>query len=189
LRGVEARFKKAQSAVDAMLVERTRAQKAAVWTTLAAKEQLCEELDNLVMAGNCAPETAQLVQDQWNASPALPDAWEKKMLARRDAAAGALADSTHAADQIKRIEQGTEVRRERLLEMELALGLDSPPEFQQQRLALQVKQLRDRFKNETTTGANTPAERLLAWCAEPGVASESDRRRVQRLFSKVAGKA
>jgi hypothetical protein len=76
-----------------------------------------------------------------------------------------------------------------LLELELALGLDSPAELQQQRLALQVKQLRDRFKNEATTGANTPVERLLAWCAEPGVTDASDRQRLQRIFAKVTAKA
>ena len=185
LRGVETRFKKAQAAVDAILAERTRAQKAAVWTTLAAKESLCEELDAGVRAGNAAAD----VQDKWAALPPLPDAWEKQMAARRDSAVQALSDPASADDYRKRVEHGIETRREKLLELELALGLDSPAEFQKLRLALQVKQLRDRFKNEATAGANTPAERLLAWCAEPGVADDSDHQRVQRVFVKISGKA
>lgn len=183
LRGVETRFKKAQAAVEAMLAERTRAQKAAVWTTLAAKETLCEELDAAVRAGNAAD-----VQDKWTALPPLPDAWEKQISARRDAALRAMSEPASADDYRKRIEHGIETRRDKLLELELALGLDSPAEFQKLRLALQVKQLRDRFKNEAATGANTPAERLLAWCAEPGVADDSDRQRLQRIFAKVGGK-
>jgi hypothetical protein len=189
LRGIETRFKKAQTAVDAMLAERARAQKAAVWTTLAAKEQVCEELDGLVRAGNAAPDSGTAWQDKWAALAALPDAWEKKMLARRDGALRALADPAQAAGYSASIERGNDGRRERLLELELALGLDSPPELQQQRLALQVKQLRDRFKNEATAGANTPAERLLAWCAEPGMADAADRQRLQRIFARVAAKA
>ena len=189
LRGIEVRFKKAQTAIDAMLAERARAQKAAVWTTLAAKEQLSEELDGLVRAGNVATDAATALQDKWTALPALPDAWEKKMLARRDAALSALADSALTANHIARVERGNQMRRERLLELELALGLDSPAEFQQQRLALQVKQLRDRFKNEATTGADSATERLVAWCAEPGIAAAADRRRSERIFAKVSARA
>ena len=185
LRGIETRFKKAQTAVDAMLAERARAQKAAVWTTLAAKESVCEELDSSVLAGNAA---ADAMQDKWTALPPLPDAWEKQMLIRRDAALRALSDPAATDDYRKRIEAGIETRRERLLELEIALGLDSPAEFQQQRLAFQVKQLRDRFKNEATAGANTAAERLLAWCAQTGVADASDRQRLERVFAKVSGK-
>ncbi|MDB5811385.1 MAG: hypothetical protein JWN94_3507 [Betaproteobacteria bacterium] len=189
LRGVEVRFKKAQTAVDAMLAERARAQKAAVWTTLASKEQLCEELDGLVRAGNAAADAATAPSEKWNALPELPADWEKKLRTRRDAAVGALAETAVADTYRQRIEAGSEVRRERLLELEIALSLDSPPEFQQQRLALQVKQLRDRFKNAAATGADTAAERLVAWCAEPGIADAEDRRRSERIFKKVSAKA
>ncbi|MEO7727302.1 MAG: DUF349 domain-containing protein [Burkholderiales bacterium] len=189
LRGVETRFKKAQAAIDTRLATRAREQKAAVWTTLAAKENLCAELDGMVGTAAGADQVqATGVQDKWTTLPALPDAWEKPMLARRDDALRALA-TPGAGDYATRIERGTTARRERLLELELALGLDSPGEFQQQRLALQVKQLRDRFKNEAGIGANTPVERLLAWCAAPGVADASDRERVARVFAKISRNA
>ena len=187
LRGIEARFKKAQAAIDATLAERARAQKAAVWTTLAAKEQWCEELEGLARTG-AAVDAATAIQEKWAALPALPDAWEKKMLARRDAAVRALTDPAAGADYRTRIEDGSAARREGLLELELAFGLDSPAEFQPQKLALQVRQLRDRFKNAATPAAS-PAERLVAWCAEPGIADESDRLRIARIFSKASAKA
>ena len=187
LRGLETRFKKAQTAVDTMLSARSRAQKAAVWTTLAAKQSLCEELDASVRAGNAA-DAASTVREKWAALPPLTDSWEKKLVARRDAALHALSEPTAATDYLARIEHGIETRRERLLELELTLGLDSPAEFQSQRLALQVKQLRDRFKNETPAGADTAAERLLAWCAEPGVADTSNRQRSERIFAKMSSK-
>jgi hypothetical protein len=175
--------------VDAVLSERARAQKAAVWTTLAAKEHLCEELDSRVLAGNTSADDSSAVQEKWAALPPLPDAWEKKLAARRDAAVRALADPAAAGDYRALIEQGIEARRERLLELELALGLESPAEFQQQRLALQVKQLRDRFKNAATAGADTATERLVAWCAEPGVSAADERLRCERIFSKISTRA
>ena len=187
LRGIEARFKKAQVAIDATLAERARAQKAAVWTTLAAKEQWCEDLEGLARTG-AAVDAATAIQENWAALPALPDAWEKKMLARRDAAVRALTDPAAGADYRTRIEDGSAARREGLLELELAFGLDSPAEFHPQKLALQVKQLRDRFKNAATPAAS-PAERLVAWCAEPGIADESDHLRIARIFSKASAKA
>jgi putative intracellular protease/amidase len=160
---------------------------------LAAKERLCEELDALMCSGGAsAPLEAESVeaqsaaaQERWTALLALPAAWEKKLLSRRDAALGALSDAAAGGKYLARIEQGAGSRREGLLELELLLGLESPPEFQPQRLALQVKQLRDRFQSARTTGAVTAGERLLAWCAQPGVADALDRQRCERIFSKV----
>jgi hypothetical protein len=188
LRGVEARFKKAQTAVDTLLATRARALKAAVWTTLAAKQQLCDELDGKLRTGSLTAEDATAAQEKWAALPALPDAWEKPLVARRDGALRTVSEPATAADYGARIERGVESRRERLLELELSLGLDSPPEFQKLRLALQVKQLRDRFKNAATTGADTATERLLAWCAEPGVTDDADRQRSERIFAKISAR-
>ena len=61
------------------------------------------------------------------------------MIGRRDAALRALADEAAAAAHVARIERGAESRREMLLELELLLGLECPPELQAQRLALQVQ--------------------------------------------------
>ena len=83
------------------------------------------------------------------------------------------------------VESGAAARSDALLELEMALGLDSPAEFQAQRLALQVRQLRDRFQSSGTASAASPADRLVAWCATPGVADTRDRARVQRVFSAV----
>jgi len=193
LRDLESRFTKGRAAMEAMLSARVRSREAAVWQTLAAKERLCEELDGLVHSGGgLALLEAESVeaqsaapQERWAALPALPAAWEKKMLARRDTALGALSEAAAAGKYLTRIEQGAGSRREGLLELELLLGLESPPEFQPQRLALQVKKLRDRFQSARTNGAVTAGERLLAWCAQPGVADVLDRQRCERIFSKV----
>jgi hypothetical protein len=117
--------------------------------------------------------------------PPLPAAWDKAMLARRSAALRALADETAAGAHLARIDGIAESRREMLLELEMLLGLECPPELQAQRFALQVKQLRDRFQSAAKIGGNTAGERLLAWCAQPGVADALDRQRCERVFSAM----
>ena len=170
---------------------RVRSRETAVWQTLAAKERLCEQLDSLVRSN---PDTAAVAaqpaaaRERWADLPALPAAWEKQLATRRDAALNALSDVAAAGDYRARVERGIESRRESLLELELLLGLDSPAEFQAQRLALQLKQLRERFKGAAAISADAAGERLVAWCGEPGVADAGDRQRCERIFT-AAGKA
>ena len=191
LRDLEIRFSKGRVALEAMLSARARSREAAVWQTLIAKERLCEELDASVRPGGAstAAEAAETqstaVPDRWAALPVLPAAWEKKMLARRDAALAALADAAAAAKYLARVEQGTAARREDLLELELLLGVDSPPEVQGQRLALQVKKLKERFSSAASTGPVTAGERLVAWCAQSGVTDALDRQRCARVVTRV----
>jgi DNA repair protein SbcC/Rad50 len=178
LRGLQSRFTNAKMAVEAALSARARTRAAAVWRDLAAKERVCEELDRLVLAGEGGA-AAAAAHAQWTALAVLPAAWEKAMIGRRDAALRALGDIVAAAAHVVRIETCAESRREILLELELLLGLECPPELQGQRRALQLKQLRDRFQGAAPTGANNAGERLLAWCAQPGVAGTRDRQRYE----------
>jgi DNA repair protein SbcC/Rad50 len=188
LREVETRFKKAKAAVDTLLSTRTRSREAAVWQTLSAKERLCEELDSAVQAGagsNAVEAAAASVQEQWAKLPEMSAPWEKRMAARRDAAMRALSDAGIAGKHVAAIERNALLRREILVELELVLGLDTPPSFQAQRLALQVKQLKERFSSAVTASAESAGERLLAWCALSGVADALDRQRSERIFAKV----
>ena len=184
-RSLETRFAKAKTAAEGALSARIRAREAAVWQTLLAKERLCEELDRVLYSRERSAEVAQVVTTQWATLPTLPPVWEKAMLARRDAASHALDDLGAAKKYVSQIEHGIESRREVLLEIELLLGLECPPELQAQRLALQVKHLRDRFQSAGTIGPNTAAERLLAWCSEPGVVEARDRERCERVFLAI----
>ena len=183
-RGLESRFTNAKRAMEAALSARARARETEVWRTLAAKERLCEELDRRLCSGEGTADAAA-AHAQWTALTALPAAWEKAMVGRRDAALRALADEAVAAAHVMRIERGSESRQEMLLGLELLFGLESPPELQAQRRALQLKQLRERFQGAATTGANSAGDRLLLWCAQPGVADARDRQRCERVFSAM----
>ena len=183
-RALEARFTSARTAVEAALAARHRSRESAVWQTLAAKERLCEELDRALRSrgDGTVPDGTDA---RWTALPALPPAWEKAMLARRDAALRALADDSAAVAHLARIDEGSEARREMLLQLEMQLGLECPPELQAQRFALQVKLLRDRFQSPAAPGANSVGERLLAWCAQSGVIDPHDRPRCDRVFAAM----
>lgn len=183
-RELDPRFRKAHTAVEAVLSARVRSRGAAVWKTLAAKERLCDALDSLVQSGADAAAAAPM-QEQWLALTALPSAWEQKMSARRDAALSALSDRAVGSEYCARIGPSMEARRQNLVELELSLGLDSPAEFQAQRLALQVKQLKERFRGSAAGNTDTPGERLLGWCARPGVSSALDQQRCERIFSEI----
>jgi hypothetical protein len=189
VREVEPRFRRARTAAENAIANRARSREAASWQVLAAKEQLCEQLDRAVQSsvdGDTAQAAMNDVQQSWADMPPLPPGQEKPLLARRDGAITALTDASKPAARAAQIAANADRRREMLLELELMLGLDSPPALQQQRLALQVRQLKERFKTATTI---KPAERLLDWCALPGVCESTDRQRAERIFAKCARSA
>jgi hypothetical protein len=182
---LEARYRAARGSVEELLHGRSRASEAAVWQTLLAKERLCEELDALVIAGS-EPDAAvaESVEQRWSALPPLAAESEQMMLGRRNAALRALADADERLDHAERIEDRTASRRDALLELELMLGMDSPADLQPQRLAVQVKQLRDRFKRTTADSAGS-VQILLNWCSLPGVAQPRDRQRCERIVARL----
>jgi hypothetical protein len=180
---LESRFRAARSAVDGMLGARSRGKEAAVWQALLAKARLCEELDAALMGEPPAAVDAQSVHGRWGELPALQAEWEKKMAARRDEALRAFDDEDARYDHLDRIDEGVAVRRDALLELELALGLPSPADLTKERLAVQVKQLRSRFKS--AAGGGSAAEALLQWCATPGVADERDRGRCEKIVESL----
>lgn len=182
---LQSRFTAARTTVEAELASRARSRSTAVWKALAQKEDLCEKLDRLVQSSNGEPASADALVEQWNALPALSADWEQHVAARRDAAVQALSDAGTSADYRERIEEGTELRHERLLELEIALGLETPKELQAERLALQMKKLKDRFKRGATEEAQAAGQLLLTWCSEPGVANELDRARAELVFRKI----
>jgi hypothetical protein len=185
---LEARFRTARTSVEEALRRRANAQKAAVWRTLLDKERLCAELDALVSGERDAERAATVVESvlqRWTALPSLAAAWEQKLTARRDAAQAALADDDARDRHIEQMEKSIASRRDALLELELMLGLDSPPDLQPQRIALQVKRLRDRFKRAAESGTATADQLLVEWCAQPGVADERDRQRCERIIASI----
>ena len=185
LREVEPRFRRAKIAVDAMIADQSRQREAAVWQTLAAKERLSETLDRAVRDSANDAEAVARVDAQWAQLPELPPAWEKSLRSRRDAATRALADPASANKLRDTIARTAVERRQVLLELELVLGLDSPAELQSERLALQVRQLKERFKSSVSVTPETAGERFVNWCAMAGIVEGNDRARSERIISAL----
>jgi hypothetical protein len=172
-RALEGRFRNALKSVDNAIASLARARETAVWKTLAAKDRLCDASG------------AAAAAEEWSALPEMPSAWEKKLAARRDAAVKALADPAAATDYRARLEKGGAARRDGLLDLEMALGVESPPDLKQERLARQVKLLKERFGGAATDDAASRSERLLAWCALPGVLDGRDGERRDHVFAAM----
>ena len=185
-RAIEDRFKRARTGVDDLLRGRSRRVEADAWKTRFAKEQLCEELDALVMSES-DPDAAAVdrVRQRWSELPALSADWEIRLAERRDAALHALGDADARYDLVDRIRKCASERRDALLEIELMLGMPSPADLQKERLAVQVKELRDRFKRTAAGGAVSAADLLLKWCTLPGMAETRDRQRCEKIVGAL----
>ncbi len=183
---IDARFKRARTGVDEVLRGRGRRMEAAVWQTRFAREQLCEELDALaIKEGDADAAAAEGVQQRWSALPPLSADWESRLAGRRDAALRALGDADARYDHLERIRDCSPERRDALLELELMLGIPSPADLQKERLAVQVRELRDRFKRTASGGAASVADVLLKWAGLPGVVDARDRKRCEAVVARL----
>jgi len=184
-RPVEARSETPRAGVEEQPRARTRSDETAGLRALFERERLCEELDAIVLADNADTAAAAAVAERWSALPPLAADWEKRMLARRDAALQALADEDARYDLIDVIEENSASRRDALLEIELTLGIASPPDLQKERLAVQVRQLRDRFKRTAPGDTGGALQLLLQWCELSGVAEARDRQRCEAIVARL----
>jgi len=180
---LDSRFRAAKSGVEALLGARDRGKEAVIWQALLAKAKLCEEVDAALQAEPPGAIDAESLLARWRELPGLPDAWEKKLAARRDQALAATFGEDERYAQLDRIDDAVAARRDALLELELTLGLPSPSELTKERLAVQVMKLNSRFK--TATGSGSPTDRLLDWCATPGVADAREHGRVEKIVEAV----
>lgn len=140
---------------------------------------------------------------QWSAAGDVPrakadkqfDRWKQVVDAARDAVRaqrGAaerdkLADAlaAHAA-QLGSVSdaKANQAKADALTDLEIAAGVDSPPEFKQARMARQVAALAARMKGG---GENLPlAERVRRWAAMPGGSAADEAQTQARLKSILA---
>ncbi|MBL8258479.1 MAG: DUF349 domain-containing protein [Candidatus Competibacteraceae bacterium] len=109
---------------------------------LHARSRLCARLERLLAL---APVDAGLIaqdRDSWTASPSLPDALLEPIRQRFDAAAQALTETPERAPElIAALERNLERKRIWCLCMEIVAGVESPPEWAQQRMEYQVARL------------------------------------------------
>lgn len=187
-RPAEAHAATVRATVDEPPRAKSRPAETAGLRALFERERLCAELDAIVLADTAnadAAAAAAVIAERWPAlSPVAAD-WDKRMAARRDAALHALTDDDARYDCADLIEANRAARRDVLLEIELTLGIASPPDLQKERLAVQVRQLRDRFKRTAPGDPGGAVQLLLQWCELSGVAETRDSQRCETIIARL----
>ena len=141
----------------------------ATLTLLRSKAALCHQAESALHAEGAAQlpsESASSLRERWSALAALPgEDDEARMAARFETALALLeAPSQAAAPNEQAAASNLDTREALCLRMEIAAGIESPPEYAQARMAQQVARLAAAFEDRGDGGDQTPEELLHAWC-------------------------
>lgn len=151
---------------------------------LAQRAALCESVERQVLGlpGPASDVDLTGVRQAWSELPPLPDPdLQAALKARLDRALEA-ADRPDALSRLRVALGAGEGQRRRLaLELEIAAGLDSPPELHPERLKLQVERLAERMAEGEADRLKGVPELLFDWyrCgpapADPGLEARVSR--------------
>ena len=174
---LDARYRGAREAATKSLGAIAARASQARYDALLAKMELCREREAAQDAGPAMTdeETADL-ETRWNAVENLPDAWNARLEARFRAAAG---ETPRAG------------LPDLLLDLEVALGIESPAEFSAARQRLKLLALKAAMEGRQAPAATSAAEierRLLDTAAAPRP-DEMSRERLAKIVAVVRRKA
>ncbi len=143
------------------------------------RARLCERLESGVLAGGMAEPDRQALLDEteqaWQALAPLDEACEAALRERFALAGRALAGDVQARQVLETgLEKNLNRRLELCLQMEIEAGIESPPEFAEARMQLQVSRLEDAFKHrhEDTAGDRLRALQMAWYQAGPAPVAE-----------------
>ena len=144
--------------------DREEAERRAATDTLARQAALCESVERALLDGEGPPPGALEAELGWSAIPELPDrSLQAAMAVRLRTALEAAADPERLA-QLRAQDEANRARRERLcLELEIAAGVESPPDLAQDRLRLQVSRLAERMVEGEGDSLRGVPELLREW--------------------------
>jgi DNA repair protein SbcC/Rad50 len=123
----------------------------------------------------------------WKGIDGLPPAWKQKMLARKALAENAIKSGAGGVAKFAAIISKSEAERTNLiLNLEDALGIQSPEISQSDRMKRQVARLADRLKSG---GVQLPhIEQLAAICALSGRSANVNAKRLEAIALAIAAK-
>ena len=144
---------------------------------LERKVELCADLENVtaqLLSGAVTVDVAaaqmRAAQEAWQALASLSDDIEQRINERFQAAADTLHGlqgsqrDDFAAQFAKRAEENLASKELLCLRLEIATGIESPPEYRAQRMQYQVDQLARRMKTGETQDAAQVPQLLRQWC-------------------------
>jgi exonuclease SbcC len=171
-RAIEQRFRNASDALQRQL-QSALAQAAAAAFDAEAEQidtrlAMCFALDTALAQGSLSAADVDEWRANWQAAPKLSRALEQALTQRFETA---LAAPDNGATYAVQLEQQRARFDDALLEAEVALGLDSPPELARQRMQLQVALLQSSLKaGAVTLNGQQHLQRL---CALPAIVDQA----------------
>ena len=188
-RAIDDRYK----AIKARIAERQRQQ--AKSTTEARlrvirhRSQLCARLEHAALSQSTDESSQQAllaqVSQDWNALPAIEAKNQKPLQSRYDLATRAMqGDSSAQTSLHNALAENLQQRLQLCLQLEVAAGVDSPPEYADERMKYQVSLLADSLQHKLPETAN-PEEKITeletAWLVAGPVELEHGDELVERF--------
>ena len=178
------RWKEARERLIAHRRRRQEAERHGAMDLLARQAELCERVEQRILGeGEAAePVDAGETERAWAELGELEDpVVQEAMAARLRAAMDAAGDPQRLAALRERLAANAERRHRLCLEIEIAAGVASPPDFARERLELQVSRLAERMAEGEGRGLRDASELLGEWyrCgpapADPELAARIER--------------
>jgi hypothetical protein len=195
-KAIEKRYRDAAATLQSLLQtaqdNAAAAARAAEAAQIDERLAMCFALDAVLAQGTLTAEETDAWRSRWQAAPHLTPAarvLEQILTQRFEAAlagavAGAVPDTASTGEAYLHYLQQQRARfDDTLLEVEIALGLDSPPELARQRMQLQVALLQSSMK------AGAPVlsgrQQLARLCALPALADQATLTRVGNVVRQA----
>jgi hypothetical protein len=141
---------------------------------LRQKFALCRQAEQALAAGELDDGRRAQLRAAWGALPALAGGNERTMAARFNAA---MAGGEAEREALMR-NRGTAM--DEILQMEIRLGVDSPPALSQERLKQQIQVLQTSLRSGQRPAE--PQALLMQLCAQPALLDDEAAARVERLI-------
>ena len=189
---VEARYERIKERLAARQLQERQAAEQAKLQNIRDHAQLCARLEQAVLDPRLEPADRQALQTQteqaWQGLPELDAEYSKPLQARFELAGQALRGDADAIRALQlALDDNLQRRLQLCLQLEVAAGVESPPEYADARMEYQVSLLSDALhqKFEQTQSRDEQLRDLqIAWLQAGPVASE-DRAMLDARFERV----
>ena len=181
---LQARFDAAVRAIEAQRTAERQALGHRQAEAACARLALCIEGEALLLAGEAG--SVGKLSERWQNLPTLDDELDAVLRRRFDALlAACAAGASGAAAHALQLQQNQADRDKGLLRLEVELGLESPPAFQRERLALQVAGLQSTFRSAGSSQARFGRSGVAQLCAVAAAANTIAQQRLNRVIGAL----
>lgn len=176
---IEARYDAVVSNLRQRIDSARHAASQAQADLLSQKFVLCRRAEQALAADTLDDAQRSALRAQWDALAVLAGGNERIMAARFNAALQG-GDTERAA-----LVQNRDAVMQEVLQMEIRLGVDSPPSLSQERLKQQIQVLQSALRSGAGQHPDQPQSLLMHLCSMPALLDDEAAERIVRLISQV----